>query len=102
TRVLLRQNGTVSAALAFGGLPLYTRWLYRLLYRHADRVICQSRAMAEDLARELGLGAEQIAVLPNPVDLEGIQAARTALSDGAAWGRICWLWEGSRGKKGLI
>ena len=78
TRVLLRQNGTVSAALAFGGLPRYTRWLYRLLYRHADRVICQSRAMAEDLARELGLGAEQIAVLPNPVDLEGIQAAKDA------------------------
>jgi glycosyltransferase involved in cell wall biosynthesis len=78
TRVLLRQNGTVSAALAFGGLPLYTRWLYRLLYRHADRVICQSRAMAEDLARELGLDAEQIAVLPNPVDLEGIRAASKA------------------------
>jgi len=77
TRVLVRQNGTVSAALAFGGLPRYTRWLYRLLYRHADRVVCQSRAMAEDLARELGLGAEQIAVLPNPVDLEGIRAAMT-------------------------
>jgi glycosyltransferase involved in cell wall biosynthesis len=78
TRVLLRQNGTVSAALAFGGLPLYTRWLYRLLYRHADRVICQSRAMAEDLARELGLDAAQIAVLPNPIDLEGIRAASKA------------------------
>jgi glycosyltransferase involved in cell wall biosynthesis len=78
TRVLVRQNATVSAALAFCGLPLYTRWLYRLLYRHADRVICQSRAMAEDLARELGLGAEQIAVLPNPVDVEGIRAASKA------------------------
>jgi glycosyltransferase involved in cell wall biosynthesis len=78
TRVLVRQNATVSAALAFGGLPRYTCWLYRLLYRLADRVICQSRAMAEDLARELWLGAEQIAVLPNPVDLEGIRAAKDA------------------------
>jgi len=78
TRVLVRQNGTVSAALAHGGVPRYTGLLYRLLYRRADRVICQSRAMAEDLARETGVRNEQIAVLPNPVDLEGIRAARNA------------------------
>ncbi|MGB0081077.1 MAG: glycosyltransferase [Terracidiphilus sp.] len=78
TRVLVRQNGTVSTALAHGRVPRYTRLLYRLLYRRADCVICQSRAMAEDLARETGVRSEQIAVLPNPVDLEGILAARNA------------------------
>lgn len=77
TRVLVRQNATVSAALAFGGLPRITGLLYRLLYRHADRVICQSRAMAEDLAGEIGIGPERISVLPNPVDVEGILAAAT-------------------------
>jgi glycosyltransferase involved in cell wall biosynthesis len=82
TRVLVRQNGTVSAGLAHGGAPRYTRLLYRLLYRRADRVICQSRAMAEDLARETGVLNERILVLPNPVDLEGILAARDAPS---AW-----------------
>ncbi len=82
TRVLVRQNGTVSAALAHGGVPRYTRLLYRLLYRRADCVICQSRAMAEDLARETRVRSEQIVVLPNPVDLEGILAARNAPS---AW-----------------
>jgi len=81
TRVLVRQNGTVSAGLAHGGVPRYTRLLYRLLYRRADRVICQSRAMAEDLARETGVPNEQIVVLPNPVDLEGILAARDAPSE---------------------
>jgi glycosyltransferase involved in cell wall biosynthesis len=64
--------------LAFGGLPRYTRLLYRLLYRHADRVICQSRAMAEDLTGELGIEQELIAVLPNPVDLDGIRAVTNA------------------------
>src|ERR1019366_1317609 len=68
TRVLVRQNGTVSAALAFGDLPSYTRLLYRLLYRRADRVVCQTRAMADDLARETGLAPERLTVLPNPVD----------------------------------
>jgi glycosyltransferase involved in cell wall biosynthesis len=75
TRVLVRQNSTVSAALDFGGLPRYTRLLYRLLYQHADRVICQSHAMAEDLARELDMECGRIAVLPNPVDMEGVLAA---------------------------
>ena len=76
--MLVRQTGTVSAALAFGGLPRYTRWLYQVLYRHADRLICESRAMAEDLAREIEIGEEKIAVLPNPVDLEGIRRAEDA------------------------
>jgi glycosyltransferase involved in cell wall biosynthesis len=75
TRVLVRQNGTVSDALKFGGVPRSTRLLYKLLYRRADRVICQSHAMAEDLAGELGIDRGQIAVLPNPVDLDGIHAA---------------------------
>ena len=73
TRVLVRQNGTVSSARNFGGLPWTTRPLYRLLYRRADRVICQTRAMAEDLAQELGLPEDRLAVLPNPVDVEEIR-----------------------------
>ncbi len=82
TRVLVRQNATVSAALAFGGLPSFTGLLYRLLYRRADRIICQSRAMAEDLASQLDIGSDLISVLPNPVDLEGIRAVQ---SDSEQW-----------------
>ncbi|MGP8175538.1 MAG: glycosyltransferase [Terracidiphilus sp.] len=73
TRVLARQNGTVSAALAFAGLPGYTRLLYRVLYRRADRVICQTRAMVKDLARELGIPEERLVVLPNPLDVDAIR-----------------------------
>jgi glycosyltransferase involved in cell wall biosynthesis len=73
TRVLVRQNGTVSTSLALGLQPWYTRLLYRLLYRNANRIICQTRSMADDLARELRLAESQIAVLPNPVDVEEIR-----------------------------
>jgi glycosyltransferase involved in cell wall biosynthesis len=73
TRVMVRQNGTVSSALAFGGLPGYTRLLYRLLYRRADRVICQTQSMADDIARELRIEQSRLVVLPNPVDIEEIR-----------------------------
>ena len=72
TRVLVRQNGTVSWALTSGVVPRYTRWLYRFLYSRADRIICQSRAMAADLSAQLRIRSDKIAVLPNPIDLEGI------------------------------
>jgi glycosyltransferase involved in cell wall biosynthesis len=75
TPVLVRQNATVTSVLKFGRLPGFMRLLYRLLYRNSDHVICQSGAMAKDLALALGIDDEQIAVLPNPVDLEGIRAA---------------------------
>jgi len=75
TRILVRQNGTVSASLAQDALPVYTRLLYRLLYRRADRVVCQTDAMANDLARELALDADRMVVLPNPVDVDSIRAA---------------------------
>jgi glycosyltransferase involved in cell wall biosynthesis len=73
TRVLVRQNGTISASLALGLQPRYTRLLYRLLYRNANRVICQTQSMAEDMIRELRLAESRIAVLPNPIDVEEIR-----------------------------
>jgi glycosyltransferase involved in cell wall biosynthesis len=78
TRVLVRQNGTVSSALALPGLPWYSQFLYRRLYPRADRIICQSRAMADDLEQELRIGSEQVTVLPNPIDFDGIRAASCA------------------------
>lgn len=80
THVIVRQNATISAALAYGGMPPYSGLLYRLLYRHADHVICQSNAMAKDMAEVLGAGNTSIAILPNPVDLDAIRAARNGPS----------------------
>jgi glycosyltransferase involved in cell wall biosynthesis len=73
TRVVVRQNGTVSAQLAARDLPIYSRLLYRLLYRRTDRVICQTQAMRQDLSAELGIAESRLAVLPNPVDVDAIR-----------------------------
>jgi len=70
TRVLVRQNTTVSAVLAEGRVPFYTRWLYWTLYRRADRILCQSAAMARDLATTLDISPSKVRVLPNPLEQE--------------------------------
>jgi glycosyltransferase involved in cell wall biosynthesis len=65
TRILVRQNTTTSAA--------NSTWLaqlpYRLLYRCADQVICQSQSMADDLAHNFGIPPEKLAVLLNPTNM---------------------------------
>ncbi len=81
-RLLVRQNTTVSTALAAGALPRGTRFLYRHLYPRADLVLCQTHAMAHDLIQTLHLPECCIAVVPNPVDHRAIQAATAAP---AAW-----------------
>jgi glycosyltransferase involved in cell wall biosynthesis len=78
TSIIVRQNGMPAAALAAGNLPIYTRLLYKLLYPRANRIICQSQAMAKELSIELGIDPRQLAVLPNPVDLEAIRSTADA------------------------
>jgi len=77
TRVLVRQNTTVSLALSGGFIPPSTRWKY-LLYKYADRVLCQSVAMADDLRQIVGLKVEKISVVPNPIDVNGLRARAAA------------------------
>jgi glycosyltransferase involved in cell wall biosynthesis len=72
TRVLVRQNSTASSSLP--QLPRYTGFLYRLLYPSADRIVCQTDAMADDLTRQSGIKPSRMQVLFNPVDTDAIHA----------------------------
>lgn len=76
TRIIIRQNATVSADLESGRLPACARFLYRRLYPIADRVVCQTKAMADDLEACLGVRDDQVRVLPNPIDAECIRGQR--------------------------
>jgi glycosyltransferase involved in cell wall biosynthesis len=79
TRVMVRQNSTISAALSFGGLPRYSAALIRRFYPRADRIVCQTDAMALDVSALLRLEHSQVSrlmlVAPNPVDVDAIRAA---------------------------
>lgn len=69
TRVLVRQNGLPAA----GDAGLFSSPLYRTLYRRADAIICQSGAMAGNLALAARCN-RTLHVLPNPVDLSAIRS----------------------------
>ncbi|MGC1422623.1 MAG: glycosyltransferase [Terracidiphilus sp.] len=81
TRVFVRQNGALSATLATWRNPGLARRIYAAVYKHADRVICQTRSMAEELQTELGVDSAKLTVLPNPVDVRGIREAATGAKD---------------------
>ncbi|HTB96705.1 MAG TPA: glycosyltransferase [Terracidiphilus sp.] len=68
TRVVVRQNGTVSSMLRESDAGHLTPFLYATLYPRADKVICQSRSMADDLCSTIPVLPDRIAILPNPVD----------------------------------
>jgi glycosyltransferase involved in cell wall biosynthesis len=73
TRVVVRQNATLSGELASGRVPGYTGLFYRLLYPAADRIVCQSKPMAADLSARLGVGEPQVKILANPIDADAIR-----------------------------
>lgn len=76
TRVIVRQNAMVSADLGSGRVPLYTRYFYKFLYPRADKIICQTHAMAADLAVQSCGFKSQLQVLANPVDADAIRKLR--------------------------
>jgi glycosyltransferase involved in cell wall biosynthesis len=68
TRILIRQNTTASAAGANG----LSRLAYRYLYPRADRIICQSQSMVDDLSTNFGVPFEKLAILFNPIQYNPI------------------------------
>jgi glycosyltransferase involved in cell wall biosynthesis len=68
TRCVIRQNQMTSPETGTGD---FTRRLYRMLYPRADRVVCQSEVMAQEMRVLLGT-ERNLQVLPNPL-LSGTQ-----------------------------
>jgi len=72
-RVVVRESNTPSSALPvlrYGGAIAAA---YRLLYPLADRIICQSEQIRNELARDFRVSDSRLALLPNPVDEDRIR-----------------------------
>ena len=77
TRIIIRQNGLWTCS-SIANSALLTQLTYRHLYPRADRIICQTASMAEELTPRKRCRA---VILPNPVDIDEIRN----ISDAAAW-----------------
>jgi len=84
TRLLIRQNST---SLLPGSRSRIRLALYRWLYRRANAVLCQSAAMAQEMAQRLILPIRHLPVLANPVNLAAIRSTPPAMptAETAAW-----------------
>ncbi len=69
-RLLLREATTPSLFVENDAQhPRLWRWLYRHLYPRADKIICLSNAMLEDMAVHFAIPREKLVRIYNPVDV---------------------------------
>lgn len=74
TRCVARETSIVSKLLPLHRRPAVLRFLYRRVYRRLDTIICQSRAMRDDLVSSYGFPAGKTVIIHNPVDVEWVRA----------------------------
>jgi glycosyltransferase involved in cell wall biosynthesis len=98
TRVLLSESNMPSAELEDGvAHPRLWAWLYRHLYKRADKVVCLCDAMMDDLALHFNVPREKLTRIYYPVDLERVRELADSQGNPfagpgphlAAAGRLC-------------
>jgi len=68
TKVIVREANLPSLSLPNNRYSGLFRWGYKFLYPKADKVVCTSKIMVEEMARDLGVPSSRLAVHYNPVD----------------------------------
>ena len=74
-RLVLREANTPSRSLDATAHPRLMRTLYRRLMPRADAVLCNSRLMMNEIARDFAVAPDRLVHLPNPVDAVRLRAS---------------------------
>jgi len=82
TRIIVREANMPSLSLPGGPRPGLMRWLYRRTYSRADAVICSSKMMMAEMARDMGIAQDRLHVLPNPVDTPALRTEAASFTAG--------------------
>jgi glycosyltransferase involved in cell wall biosynthesis len=80
TRFLIREVNLFHSQVPAGWRGAVLTALAALAFRRADVLVCQSEFMAADLQRSLGLPAEQMRTILNPVGFDELSRQATGLS----------------------
>jgi len=76
TRICVRESNNVSANVrnTGGWKASVSQRFIRVAYSAANKVIAPSQGVADDLVKSFGILENHIVVIPNPIDIERIQA----------------------------
>jgi hypothetical protein len=103
TRVLVRQNGTVSAILAFGGLPWYTRRSTGCSTAARTGDLSDARRWPRILPGDLGIPETGSRCCPTRWMWRRFALPSACIRpQNRPRPRICWSWEGSLRKRASI
>ncbi len=67
-KLILREVNTPSAALTSIRYGFVYKMLYRCLYPYADKIVCQSRHMWNEMQMEIGLKPDKLVQIYNPLN----------------------------------
>lgn len=73
TKIWVREANLPSLSLPSNRFAHWMRIAYRELYPRADKVICTSRRMREEMERDFGVPSQILCELSNPVDAVAIR-----------------------------
>ena len=74
TKVILREENTVSAALKETKFRKLWEIYYRKIFTKSDKIICQSKYMVEDLNSNFNVPLDKMIQIYNPVDFKYIKS----------------------------
>jgi glycosyltransferase involved in cell wall biosynthesis len=74
-KLVLREANLPSLSLGHVRLGQVMRFGYRVLYRHADLILCSSRRMRDEMKEDFSVAPSRLVVLHNPIDVDHIRAA---------------------------
>jgi len=72
TKLLIRQNWTANAPMEHMEHPERWRWIYRWLYRKADKILCQSDRMVNEMLEYFRIPREKLVRIYNPIDFQRV------------------------------
>jgi glycosyltransferase involved in cell wall biosynthesis len=79
TRIILREATTPSAFIEKDtSHPRRWQWLYRRFYPRADKIVCLSHSIVEDMALHFAIPREKLACIYNPVDVSMLRQLAAA------------------------
>jgi glycosyltransferase involved in cell wall biosynthesis len=82
TRVFLSEDSMASASLKDGAShPRLWAWLYRHLYKRADKIVCLCDSMMDDLALHFDVPREKLMRIYYPVDFQRVRELAESAGD---------------------